>query len=102
MGTALFAKILRIVARWYGNPNIEEVSPQLFDDAVHGWQTGKFEGENVFQAKDPGGAIMQSASKTLDHVHSEGETPPKQPSQELAQPDKAGIRIDLTRIGGQK
>ncbi len=96
------AKSLRIVARWYGNPNGEEVFPQLIDDAVHAWQTGKFEGENVFQAKDPGGTIMQSTSTASDNVHSKGETPPKQPYQELAQPDKAGFRIDLTRIGGQK
>jgi hypothetical protein len=52
MGTAIFAKILRIVAKLYGNPTNEEVFPQLFDDAVHAWQTGKFEGEGVFQAQD--------------------------------------------------
>ena len=34
MGTAMFAKILRIVAKWYGNPTGEEVFPQLFDDAA--------------------------------------------------------------------
>ncbi|MGO4352965.1 hypothetical protein AB4Z25_13730 [Rhizobium sp. RAF36] len=22
--------------------------PQLFDDAIHAWRTGKFEGESVF------------------------------------------------------
>lgn len=61
MGTTMFAKILRIVAKWYGNPTSEEVFPQLFDDAVHAWQTGKFEGESVFQAEDPGVAVVQKS-----------------------------------------
>ncbi len=39
MGTRMFAKILRIVAKWYGNPTSEEVFPQLFDDAIHAWRT---------------------------------------------------------------
>lgn len=102
-GTAMFAKILRIVAKWYGNPTSEEVFPQLFDDAVHAWQTGKFEGESVFQAEDPGGGVVQrseveadNGGKAEEDGYSElpGETPIK--------PDDAGIRIDLTRIGGQK
>lgn len=103
MGTGMFAKILRIVAKWYGNPTSEEVFPQLFDDAIHAWRTGMFEGESVFQAEDPGGAVVQrleveveNADKAKDDAPSEtlGETPIK--------PDDAGIRIDLTRIGGQK
>lgn len=28
IGTAMFAKILRIVAKWYGNPTSEEIFPQ--------------------------------------------------------------------------
>lgn len=98
-GTAMFGKILRIVAKWYGNPTSEEVFPQLFDDAVHAWQTGKFEGESVFQAEDPGGAVVQRSVIESDVADDEtdemsDETPIK--------PDHAGIRIDLTRIGGQK
>ena len=30
MGTRMFAKILRIVAKWYGNPKSDEVFPQIF------------------------------------------------------------------------
>lgn len=41
MGTAMYAKILRIVAKWYGNPTSEEVFPQLFDDAVHAWRADR-------------------------------------------------------------
>lgn len=103
LGTAMFAKILRIVAKWYGNPTSEEVLPQLFDDAVHAWRTGKFEGESVFQAEDPGGAVVQKSVAVGD----DAEEPPEvdttpQEKEEASKPDDAGIRIDLTRIGGQK
>ncbi|TIP96098.1 MAG: conjugal transfer protein TraH, partial [Mesorhizobium sp.] len=53
MGTALFAKVYRIVTKWYGNPTDKEVLPQVFDDAIIAWQTGYFEGTAVFQAPDP-------------------------------------------------
>lgn len=103
MGTTMFAKILRIVAKWYGNPTSDEVFPQLFDDAVHAWQTGKFEGESVFQAKDPGGAVVQRSeveAQTVDKA--EDDAPSEMPRETPIKPDDAGIRIDLTRIGGQK
>ncbi|MDO3445445.1 TraH family protein [Agrobacterium sp. V1] len=100
-GTAMFAKILRIVSRWYGNPTTTDVFPQLFEDAIHAWQTGKFEGESVFQANDPGGPIMQPVSAASGNGGTEIETVKGAP-QEPAEPEKAGIRIDLTRIGGQK
>lgn len=103
MGTTMFAKILRIVAKWYGNPTSEEVFPQLFDDAVHAWQTGKFEGESVFQAEDPGDAVVQKSEETVDDAEEapEAEATPQE-KDEPSKPDDAGIRIDLTRIGGQK
>lgn len=103
MGTAMFAKILRIVAKWYGNPTDEEVFPQLFDDAIHAWRTGEFEGVKVFQAEDTGGAVVQ---KSMVEVDDEGENPEAdttpQEREEPLKPDHAGIRIDLTRIGGSK
>jgi hypothetical protein len=103
MGTAMFAKILRIVAKWYGNPTSEEVFPQLFDDAVHAWQTGKFEGEGVFQANDPGGAVMQRSAAEVDEAAKvEEDGTAAVPDEAPVKPDNAGIRIDLTRIGGQK
>ena len=102
-GTAMFAKILRIVAKWYGNPTSEEVFPQLFDDAIHAWQTGKFEGESVFQAEDPGGAVvLRSAVESDDAAEGEEDNTILKPEENLIEPDDAGIRIDLTRIGGRK
>lgn len=103
MGTAMFAKILRIVAKWYGNPTSEEVFPQLFDDAVHSWRTGKFEGESVFQAEDPGGAVVQRSAVEAENVgKAEEDGSSEMPEETPIKPDDAGIRIDLTRIGGQK
>jgi len=103
MGTTMFAKILRIVAKWYGNPTSEDVFPQLFDDAAHAWQTGKFEGESVFQAEDPSGAVVQRSAVESDEAGKNAETDPSsQKDEEPTKPDNAGIRIDLTRIGVQK
>ena len=48
MGTALFAKVYRIVTRWYGSPTAKDVLKQLFDDAIIAWQTGYFDGTAVF------------------------------------------------------
>jgi hypothetical protein len=102
-GSAMFAKILRIVRKWYGNPTSEEVFPQIFDDAVYAWNTGQFEGQGVFQAQDPSGAIAETGDKAkaaepADAVSPESEAEPSNPNNIGA----AGIRIDLSRIGGQK
>lgn len=104
MGTAMFAKILGIVAKWYGNPTSEEVFPQLFDDAIHAWRTGKFEGKSVFQAEDPGGAVLQRLSvfERDAAIHKDEDEIVEVPDQAQTKPNDAGIRIDLTRIGGHK
>jgi hypothetical protein len=103
MGTAMFAKVLRIVAKWYGNPTSEEVFPQLFDDAIHAWHSGNFEGEDVFQAKDPGGAVVQrSVLEANDAGEFEEDGSSIKSEEAEIKPDNAGIRIDLTRIGGPK
>lgn len=101
-GTGMFAKILRIVAKWYGNPTNEEVFPHLFDDAVHAWQTGKFEGESVFQVEDPGGAVVQESEHGDEAEEAPEADATPQEKEEPSTPDDADIRIDLTRIGGQK
>lgn len=54
MGTALFAKVYRIVTKWYGNPTSKEILLQVFDDAIIAWQTGYFEGTAVFRAEGSG------------------------------------------------
>lgn len=100
-GTVMFSKILRIVAKWYGNPTSEEVFPQLFDDAVHAWRTGKFEGENVFQAPDPGGVVIQDEPPSPDASDSVAQSAENEPNPQLVEPNNAAIRVDLSRIGGQ-
>lgn len=104
-GSAMFAKILRIVSKWYGNPTNPEVFPQVFEDAVYAWNTGQFEGQAVFQAEDPGGAIAEQGDRAkavepgpADETPSESEAVPST-EKEVG---TAGIRIDLSRIGGQK
>ncbi|URK86315.1 conjugal transfer protein TraH (plasmid) [Rhizobium sp. RCAM05350] len=104
-GTAMFAKVLRIVAKWYGNPTSKDVFPQIFEDAVYAWKTGEFEGVSVFQAEDTGGASPIDQVNTVDEhaggpEHSDADADLSQtPDGDLG---TAGIRIDLSRIGGAK
>lgn len=105
MGTKMFSKIMRIVANWYGNPTSKEVLPQIFEDAVYAWNTGQFEGQSMFQAEDPGGTIVDRRQAAPDTAE---EPAAATPSQSAAEPSDetevgtAGIRVDLSRIGGQK
>ncbi|MBB3303282.1 hypothetical protein FHT72_006913 [Rhizobium sp. BK077] len=104
-GTAMFAKVLRIVARWYGNPTSKDVFPQIFEDAIYAWKTGEFEGVSVFQAEDPGtpvGVSQQSREKIpAEEEDADAESREEQPEAEQ-DAGRAGIRIDLSRIGGQQ
>lgn len=108
MGTALFAKVFRIVSKWYGNPTAKEVLPQVMDDAVIAWQTGYFEGVAVFRAEDPGDAKV-AQPETADPETSAQDTPPEkdggaaEPATDAgaSDPNKAGIRIDLSGIGAK-
>lgn len=110
MGTALFAKVYRIVMKWYGNPTEKEVLPQVFDDAIIAWQTGYFEGTAVFRAPDPGevdvpepdkeepasDAVVQSADSAGGEVSDHAEDEARGDD-----PHKAGIRVDLSGIGAE-
>lgn len=106
-GTGIFAKVARIVAKWYGRPTNKELLPQLVDDTIYAWKTGSFEGDNVFRASDPGGPTFFG---TRSEKRAEGTDPVAPPMEsedasQSAEPDKAteaGMRIDLSRIGGQK
>jgi hypothetical protein len=119
MGTRMFAKIMRIVAKWYGNPTSKEVLPQIIEDAVYSWKTGEFEGVDVFQAEDPGTAWkVPTAATSVSRDGEEtdtGDTPLRDetenqtdalPEAKEPQPEGdaegAGIRIDMSRVGGQK
>ncbi|MGO7042132.1 TraH family protein [Rhizobium acaciae] len=109
MGTALFAKVFRIVSKWYGNPTAKEVMPQVMDDAVIAWQTGYFEGVAVFRADDPGevkpaGPLQDPLDDGNDPADTEGDKSESKPSADavVSDPNKASIRIDLTGIGGRQ
>ncbi len=102
MGTAMFAKILRIVTKWYGNPTSEEVFPQIFEDAIYSWKTGEFEGESVFQADDPGGVVIGQPSSVAEGDASTLSDQPIEPATTSeTKVQDAGIRIDLSRIGSK-
>lgn len=98
-GTSMFAKIARIVTRWYGNPTDKNLLPQLFEDSILAWKSGAFEGEKVFLAADPGGQTFIPAEpkeqvkefRPMDHRSSA--------HSEVTGHDGAGIRVDLSRIG---
>lgn len=109
MGTKMFAKIMRIVAKWYGNPTSKNVLPQIFEDAVFSWKTGEFEGVSVFQAEEPGTNWNIPATTEPDDTDQagddsgEGTSPDDAPAEaqaEEADTGKAGIRVDLSRING--
>lgn len=110
MGTALFAKVWRIVMKWYGDPTAKEVLPQVFDDAIIAWQTGYFEGMAVFRAPDPGevkahepGGDEPTSDAMVKSADSAGLDASK-PSEDVARsgdPNKAGIRVDLSGIGAK-
>lgn len=108
MGTALFAKVWRIVLKWYGNPTAKEVMPQVMDDAIIAWQTGYFEGVAVFRADDPTPAKL-GQPKAVDHDGADTQIDPSatpvdrdaQLDSDAPDPNKAGIRIDLSGIGAK-
>lgn len=103
MGTKMFAKTMRIVAKWYGNPTESGVMPQIFEDAVHSWKTGEFEGVEVFQAEDPGTdwKAPDVARKTENVEPADGVAGDQDERPAEADTGSAGIRIDLSRINGE-
>lgn len=100
MGTALFGKVYRIVTKWYGN-----AVDEAFDDAIYAWKTGYFEGRAVFTERDPGDVTLAVPAADQAIVESEPNLPHPiemgpPASDTEADPNKAGIRIDLSGIGG--
>lgn len=109
MGTALFAKVFRIVMKWYGNPTAKEVLPQVMDDAVIAWQTGYFEGVAVFRAEDPGqeknthpAAANSEESENGADQNDDNAATATATDTVTSDPNKAGIRIDLSGIGARR
>jgi len=106
-GTAMFAKVARIVTRWYGSPTSEDILPQMVDDAIYAWKTGYFEGTEVFLAADPGGATFQLGKKQKEDpqpIEREVVSPEEKALTEAKKldPGNADMRIDLSRIGGER
>lgn len=96
MGSALFAKVYRIVVKWYGAEN-----DNAFEDAIIAWRTGTFEDVAVFSAPDPG-PTAAAPPRPDDAVPRE--RPPKPPVAQVPEsdPNRAGFRVDLSGIGGVK
>jgi hypothetical protein len=94
MGTALFAKVYRIVTEWHGAP-----AQEALDDAILAYKTGWFEGRQVFYESDPGETELAKpqSAELGERVAAEG-TGPSEPSLSEEDPNKAGIRIDLSGI----
>ncbi|MGV2129458.1 TraH family protein [Agrobacterium vitis] len=108
-GTALFAKVYWIVIKWYGNPTEKDVLPQVFDDAIIAWQTGYFEGTAVFRAEDPDNVkLAQPGPARREGADTEAGLPEDEARSETpaeasgSDPNKAGIRIDLSGIGAHQ
>ncbi len=97
MGTALFAKVYRIVVKWYGVEN-----DNAFEDATIAWRTGTFEDISVFSAPDPGptAAAPQRSNDGAPRERPANPSVDRQLSE--SDPNRAGIRIDLSGIGGVK
>ncbi|MBL8580421.1 MAG: conjugal transfer protein TraH [Mesorhizobium sp.] len=101
MGTALFAKVYRIVTNWYGAP-----AQEALEDAILAYKSGWFEGKQVFYEPDPGepglathpvaGRDSKEAEQGAQAAGG-GNGQSAQPFSE-EDPNKAGIRIDLSGI----
>jgi len=101
MGTTLFGKVYRIVTKWYGN-----AVDEAFDDAVYAWRTGYFEGKPVFSEPDPGNLEVATPSvnpplSEEDDVAASTPTAMAPAQAGPANPNQAGIRVDLSGIGGR-
>ncbi len=107
MGSALFAKVYRIVMKWYGDPTAKEVLPQVFDDAIIAWQTGYFEGIAVFRAPDPGEVKAPEPGGDESTIDASADSAGEEVSDPVTNgarsddPNKAGIRVDLSGIGAK-
>ncbi|CAH1661707.1 TraH family protein [Chelatococcus asaccharovorans] len=97
IGTKLFAKVYRIVTKWYGN-----AVDEAFDDAIYAWKTGNFEGKAVFSEPDPGDVklAVTASERPGEGSGTAAAEASAQPRAEPGDPNKAGIRIDLSGIGG--
>jgi hypothetical protein len=106
MGTALFGKVYRIVTKWYGN-----AVDEAFEDAIISWRSGYFEGTAVFRAPDPGDVKLAEPSGDKRDIEPDAGLAAKRLDQEgpdaptaagEGDPNRAGMRIDLSGIGSSR
>ncbi|MBB3138955.1 hypothetical protein FHS26_006735 [Rhizobium pisi] len=106
MGTALFGKVYRIVTKWYGN-----AVDEAFEDAIISWKSGYFEGTAVFRAPDPGDVKLAEPKQEEPGIEPDAHAGVKPRDQEgrdapkadgASDPNRAGIRVDLSGIGGSR
>ncbi|KRD63357.1 MULTISPECIES: conjugal transfer protein TraH [unclassified Ensifer] len=99
MGTAMFAKVMRIVAAWYGSNASKEALPYVLSDSLNAWVSGEFEGKDVFRAQDPGGRMFLQGV-TAEGQSSTDEAPlPVRGEVEADDVTSAGMRVDISRTG---
>jgi hypothetical protein len=100
VGTGLFAKVYRIIAKWYGSE-----PPEAFNDAVYAWKTGYFEGKSVFLEPDPGKpetGAPNTKSVNLDDARSAAAASGMEVTSHGNDPASADPRVDLSRINGSQ
>jgi hypothetical protein len=107
VGSALFAKVYRIVALSDETPRNE-----VFAEAIEAWRTGLFQGTSVFAQADPGSVPDVETEAGADRTEGERapatevldmlieDAPPAEPPGG-ENPNTADIRVDLTGIGGE-
>ena len=93
LGTELFGKVLRIVGE---RENEDDVS--VFQAAVAAYFTGWFEGEQVFYLEDPEPAGTGEVMPAQGHI-SRADAESARDTAVPADPNLAGIRIDLSVLG---
>lgn len=106
MGTELFGKVYRIVTKWYGN-----AVDEAFEDAIISWKSGYFEGKAVFTAPDPGDVKLAAPKQDGPGIEPDARADVNPEDQEdsdvpkadgASDPNRAGIRVDLSGIGGTR
>ncbi|MFG1366044.1 TraH family protein [Xanthobacter versatilis] len=98
MGTGLFAKVYRVVMKWYGSARNE-----AFDDAIEAWKSGYFEGTYVFTEPDPGETklAVPRAGAGDSNGDADAADPPTPGRDSDFDPNTADTRVDLSKIGGR-
>ncbi|WEJ08474.1 lysozyme family protein [Sinorhizobium prairiense] len=70
------------------------------EDAAYAWKTGGFEGVRVLQAPDPGGNLTTGYVSPLRAEDKHSDVHPRDATADTADTGNIGLRIDLSRIGG--